>query len=72
MSNNVKRVEWIDCCKGFAIVLVVIGHIIDGYTGAHLFDDYSDHMLSIYNCIYSFHMPFFFVVSGFVFLFGIL
>ncbi|MGN1303971.1 MAG: acyltransferase family protein [Oscillospiraceae bacterium] len=67
MTNNGKRVEWIDCCKGFAIVLVVIGHIIDGYTGANFFDEYSDIMIRVFNCIYSFHMPLFFVVSGFVF-----
>lgn len=40
MSSNgivCNRVEWLDSCKGFAIVLVVIGHILDGYMGKELF-----------------------------------
>ena len=33
--NN--RIEWIDACKGFAIILVILGHIADGYLGAKSF-----------------------------------
>lgn len=45
-----NRIEWIDIAKGLSIFLVVIGH-----TGIpKLFSDW----------IWSFHMPFFFLVSG--------
>lgn len=50
MSN--KRVGWIDICKGCGIILVILGHI------------YSDNVLRIW--IYSFHMPLFFFVSGYI------
>ena len=29
MSENVRnRIEWVDCAKGFAIILVVYGHAL--------------------------------------------
>lgn len=53
---NGKRIEWIDVSKAQVIWLMVLGHIIgrDGLDGF------------IFNAIYSFHMPFFFFVSGFL------
>ncbi|MBR6981959.1 MAG: acyltransferase [Ruminococcus sp.] len=62
-----KRVLYIDCLKGFAILLVVIGHVFDGYLRASLFIDHSSFMSSGYNLIYAFHMALFFMISGFVF-----
>lgn len=55
MAN--KRLLYIDELKGFAIILVVMGHALErnGYGDQHL-----------YNIIYSFHMPLFFCISGFV------
>ena len=48
-----KRIEWIDVSKGIGIILVLIGHIsLNG--GLNKF-------------IYSFHMPLFFILSGFTF-----
>jgi len=54
------RLEFIDRMKGIAILLVIVGHIIqfnnlDGGTNNKLF-----------NLIYSFHMPLFFILSGYV------
>ena len=43
------KVNWVDSLKGFAIILVVLGHISSPLT----------------SFIYSFHMPLFFIVSGF-------
>ena len=43
------KVNWVDSLKGFAIILVVLGHI-------------SSPLSSL---IYSFHMPLFFIASGF-------
>lgn len=50
------RIEWIDICKGLGIFLVVIGH-----TGISKLSPTS------YEWIYSFHMPFFYMLSGLVF-----
>lgn len=45
-----KRIEWIDVAKGICIVLMVVGHT---------------RLPSIIsNWIWSFHMPFFFFISG--------
>ena len=48
-----KRVEWIDFVKGLGMLLVIIGHckIPNPY----------------WKIIYMFHMPLFFVVTGFVY-----
>lgn len=52
-----KRIEYIDTLRGFAIFLVTLGHILEncGYRGQ-----------SLQNFIYSFHMPLFICISGFV------
>lgn len=61
-----SRIKGIDAAKAFAIVLVVFGHVLAGATSSGaiprtvLFDQ-------IYNAIYLFHMPFFFLLSGYVF-----
>ena len=34
------RIEWLDSLKGFAIFLVVVGHVILGYIRAETFTDY--------------------------------
>ena len=60
MKDN-KRLEWVDSLRGFAMFLVIMGHVIQfgllkkGYT-----DDIT------WNMIYSFHMPLLFFISGFV------
>ena len=52
-----KRIEYIDTLRGFAIFLVTLGHILEncGYRG-----------MELQNFIYSFHMPLFICISGFV------
>lgn len=62
-----KRIKWIDSLKGFAIITVVIGHVADGYLSSGMFSDYQGLMSKIYELIYAFHMPLFFLVSGYVF-----
>ena len=64
---NSKRVEYIDVLKGFAIILVIIGHIADGYINANIFIDNTSVLKNTYNIIYSFHMPLFLFLSGYVF-----
>ena len=46
-----KRKDWVDNLKGFGIILVVLGHIAS----------------PISPFIYSFHMPLFFTISGYLF-----
>eukprot|EP01037_Dinobryon_pediforme_P012855 gene12855-12955_t len=46
------RLQWVDQVKAIGIILVVTGHSIDPLSAAHWF-------------IYLFHMPLFFIVSGY-------
>ena len=51
-----ERIHWIDIAKGIAIMLVVIGHVPDAFDAP------------FYRvAIYTFHMPLFFFLSGYVF-----
>lgn len=52
-----ERIVYIDCLRAFAIFLVTLGHVIEqlGYK-----DD------PLYAFIYSFHMPLFMAISGYV------
>lgn len=58
IMNNViqyqKRIEYIDIAKGLGMILVVIGHCINGKTFPGTW-------------IWSFHMPLFFIISGLCF-----
>lgn len=49
-----NRIEYIDVAKGVAILLVVVGHV-------------SSLPAPIKSSLYSFHMPLFFLLSGFFF-----
>lgn len=62
-----QRFEWLDSCKGFAILLVVVGHMVGGYMRGGLFPDNMAFMQKVHNTIYSFHMPLFMCISGYVF-----
>lgn len=55
-----KRLVWADSLKGILILLVVLGHSIQYTTGDAC---YTNHL---WNVIYSFHMPAFMAVSGFL------
>ena len=53
-----SRISWIDITKGLAIILVVIGHSIQSF---------GNDLHILFRVIYSFHMPVFFVLSGYTF-----
>ncbi len=54
------RDAWLDNVKGFLIVTVVIGHLVASVVkGFYTFE-------FIFNFIYSFHMPAFALVSGYL------
>lgn len=56
-----QRIQLIDALKGFAILLVVVGHVLQGQLPGH------DHFENVvYSVIYSFHMPLFMCLSGYV------
>ena len=64
--SHPERLEWVDIAKGVGIVLVVFGHALRGIEMAgqidfHGFWGYVDRL------IYSFHMPMFFLLSGYLF-----
>ena len=46
-----ERIAWVDFAKGFIIILMVLGHAVHG---------------DVQKFIFVFHMPFFFVMSGFL------
>lgn len=50
-----ERIQYLDICKGVGIIFVVLGHIIQTNP--------------IRTWIYSFHMPLFFFLSGYIFYF---
>lgn len=49
-----RRIDWIDCTKGIAILLVIVGHTVSQYTRGSV----------VRGLIFSFHMPLFFIMSG--------
>ena len=52
-QSRAERLPWLDVLKGIGIILVAIGHIYSNRT--------------IFNWLYSFHMPLFFVAAGWVY-----
>ena len=62
-----KRLDWIDALKGFAILSVVIGHCIDGVRKGDTYSEYAYALQAAFDFIYAFHMPLFFAISGYVF-----
>lgn len=53
MSYSEKRNTYLDVIKGIGIFLVVLAHVSESH--------------SITRVIYSFHMPLFFIISGYVY-----
>jgi len=54
-----KRLDYFDVAKGIGVVLVLLGHL----QGEDIFC-YSPYILPMCEWIFSFHMPFFFIISG--------
>lgn len=52
-----QRLYYIDALRGFAITLVVLGHVLQHF--------YSDDALAV-RVVYSFHIPLFFFICGYV------
>jgi fucose 4-O-acetylase-like acetyltransferase len=57
------RIVWIDATKGLAIALVVFGHVLGGILTRNWLSS-SGPWRGVYEFIYLFHMPAFFMISG--------
>lgn len=57
---DLKRIRWVDFAKGIGIILVVIGHDI------LYVREPSDTAIFLYHLIYEFHIPFFFIMAGYL------
>lgn len=53
--SQMSRIEWVDVAKGIGLILVIFGHLL-----------YSGTWTNVHRAIYSFHMPMYFVLSGFI------
>lgn len=65
MGTNIygNRIDYLDTLKGIAIILVLMGHIIQYIfwnSSANFFSD------DIFKYIYGFHMPLFMLICGFL------
>lgn len=67
-SESAQRIIWLDAAKGMTICLVVLGHVLDGYNRAGNWENYQMFIGRIISTVINiFHMPLFFMISGFVF-----
>jgi acyltransferase len=56
------RIEWIDNAKAIGIFLVFYGHYIESLSAV---ESHTEFAFEQFKIIYSFHMPLFFILSGF-------
>lgn len=56
-----SRIEYLDALKCFAIILVVLGHVLQNVLYRESFAE-----MHIFRYIYAFHMPLFMMISGYV------
>ena len=56
---SIQRLFFLDALKGILIILVILGHAIQGYEIEYQHD-------ILFRIIYSFHMPLFFLISGYL------
>lgn len=61
------RIAYVDALKGFAMLCVVLGHVVDGYLDGNTYGQADTAMKGIFNLIYVFHMPLFMMISGYVY-----
>ena len=59
-----KRIVWLDALKGLAMIQVVLGHVLLGYTENYAFPLDDKWMTILMKWIYTWHMPMFIMLSG--------
>lgn len=65
-----KRIEWLDICKAINIILVVIFHVVGGYTGEYNIPQHESFINNTLFVIGSFHMQLFFILCGYTYAIG--
>ena len=63
--------QYIDYIKGITIILVIIPHCIQYGSGADYLNKCVFYENPIFKFIYTFHMPVFMIISGYLFKFSI-
>ena len=53
------RLQWLDVLRGFLILLVILGHVMQSFIA-----DVEN--IRLWNIIYSFHVPAFMAISGYL------
>ena len=63
--KNTQKIDYINFLQSFAVTLVIIGHCFPKLNGTEMLPIWAK---IIHDLIYSFHMPLFFVLAGFLFM----
>ena len=71
MTQTTNRNTTIDILKGIAIILVIYAHCIQFGSGSDYLESQFFFNNQIFKFIYSFHMPLFMIISGYLFYFTI-
>ena len=71
MIQATNRNTEIDILKGIAIILVIYAHCIQFGSGSEYLESQSFFINQVFKFIYSFHMPLFMIISGYLFYFSI-
>ena len=58
-----KEIVWVDYTRVIGISLVIFGHALQRFPAF----EGSFWLKGLWDCIYLFHMPLFFIISGFLF-----
>lgn len=66
MNKNNTRIVWVDNVKVIACILVALGHFYQSMTQANILN-VSDLYLWFNKTIYYFHVPLFFICSGYLY-----
>ena len=70
-AQTTKRSDLLDILKGLLIISVVVGHCIQYGSGEQFLRNYAFFEHPLFKFIYSFHMPLFMVICGYLFGFSI-
>jgi fucose 4-O-acetylase-like acetyltransferase len=62
-AESQGRIAWLDMTKGVLILLMVLGHVINGLVGAGIVGEEGS-LPWVVRWMYMFHMPTFFLISG--------
>ena len=63
MSQKKERIAWIDSAKGILMILVILGHSL---AETSIKSRYYHGYILAFRCISIFHMPAFFILSGYL------